>query len=83
MTRDVPQAVASSSLSTLLDALETALPVLAGAPSLRPTDWHELDRRLSGLRRLLASAERHGRPRRARSASRREAGSAATSATLF
>jgi hypothetical protein len=46
----------------LLDALERALPVLAGAPWLRPTDWHELDRRLSGLRRLLASTARHVSP---------------------
>ncbi|MFM0068786.1 hypothetical protein [Paraburkholderia aspalathi] len=80
MTRNVPHAVASSSLSTSLDALETALPVLADGPWLRPTDWHELNRRLSGLRKLLASTGRPGRPR---PASRCEAGSVATPATLF
>ena len=36
MNRDLRQQAASARLSMLLDQLETALPVLAGVPSLRP-----------------------------------------------
>jgi hypothetical protein len=43
MNRDLRQVAASAKLSMLLDQLETALPVLAGAPSLRPAVWSELD----------------------------------------
>jgi hypothetical protein len=83
MNRDVHQAVASSRLFTLLDELETALPALTRAPSLPATDWHDLGRRLSGLRALLGSGKDEGRPRRADSVSRRKAAVATTSATLF
>ena len=67
MNRDLRQVAASAKLSMLLDQLETALPVLARAPSLRPADWSELDRRLNGVRSLLANTTYRSRTRRARS----------------
>ncbi|MGF6998363.1 hypothetical protein [Paraburkholderia sp. GAS32] len=48
MNRDLRQVAASARLSVLLDQLETALPVLARAPSLQLADW--------SVRSLLANA---------------------------
>ena len=84
MNRDLRQVAASAKLSMLLDQLETALPVLVGAPSLRPADWSELDRRLNGVRSLLANATYRSRTRRARSPTVRPARSDGMPiATLF
>ena len=84
MNRDLRQEAAPAKLSMLLDQLETALPVLVGAPSLRPADWSELDRRLNGVRSLLANATYRSRTRRARSPTVRPARSDGMPiATLF
>lgn len=84
MNRDLRQMAASAKLSVLLDQLETALPVLAGAPSLRPADWSELDRRLNGVRSLLANTTYRSRTRRARSPAVQTArGDGMPIATLF
>ena len=58
----------STKLSTLLNELETALPVLAGTGRLVQTDWSDLDRRLNGVRSVLADRTLRRRSRRARSA---------------
>ncbi len=62
MTRDVPLTTGPSGLSTLLNALEAAVPGMTGTAGLRPADWLALERRLKGLQRLLASAACARRP---------------------
>ncbi len=76
MMRDVPLTTEPSGLTTLLDALETAVPGMTGTAGLRPADWLALERRLKGLQRLLASAARSGRPGH-------NAGGCTSPATLF
>lgn len=70
MNRDMRRLESSAKLSTLLNELETALPALAGTASLVQMDWSDLDRRLNGVRSILAAGKhRRRRPRRVRSAS--------------
>lgn len=66
----------SARLSTLLDELETALPVLAGTAMLAKTDWSDIDRRLNRVRLILAGGTRGRRSRRVRPTGARPSGGA-------
>lgn len=71
-------------LSLLLNELETALPVLVGTSTLAQPDWSDLDRRLNGVRSMLADKTHRRRPRRARTAGLRTArGGESPIAALF
>jgi len=68
--RDKRRVESSARLSALLNRLETALPTLAGAGTMAEADWSDIDRRLNGVRSILADGMRGRGARRTRRGAR-------------